>query len=97
MANKFREKQIEAEVLGELYNVLATKERDIHQDYRVIGTSDEQDTHWKTGELLWEDDEKTIPRMKQIWGYVDKEELSEDEEIRVAVYKRLMAALEKML
>ena len=95
--NKFEEKRIEAEVLSELYENVARKEQDVHEEYTVIGKSEEQDKDWRTGDLLWEDEEKTIPKMKDKYGTVEKTELSEEDELKIRVYKRIMAALEKML
>ena len=97
MLTKFDEKRIEAEVLGDLYKQLEEKERATKRDYRKVGVYDEQDTNWKTGELLWEDEEKTIPKMKDRWDYVDKEELTEEEELYLQVCRRIKSALEKMV
>lgn len=97
MLTKFDEKRIEAEILGELYRRLEEKVSETKRDYRRVGFYDEQDVHWKTGELLWEDEEKTIPKMKDKWGYVDKEELTEEEELTIQVCLKLKLALEKMI
>lgn len=94
---KFDEKRIEAEILGELYKFIEEKETGTMRDYRIVGTIDEQDTHWKTGELLWEDEEKTIPKMKAKWGYVAKEDLTDEEELYLKVCNRIKSALEKMV
>ena len=45
----------------------------------------------------WEDEEKTIPKMEDLWGTVEKETLSEMDELKLAVCKRIKAALEKMI
>jgi hypothetical protein len=97
MLTKFDEKRIEAEILGELYKSIEEKEAGTKRDYRKIGVYDEQDKAWDTGELLWEDEEKTIPKMKAKWGYVDKEELTEEDELYLQVYRKIKSALEKML
>ena len=99
MANKFKEKQIMAEILNELYNVVDKKEEDCRQEYRKIGVTDEQAKHWKTGELLWEDAEKTIPKMVDVWDYVMKsdEEMSEDDYVRIKVCQYIKSQLEKMI
>ena len=97
MLTKFDEKRVEAEILGELYKFIEEKETGTKRDYRKIGVYDEQDKHWNTGELLWEDEEKTIPKMRDKWGYVDKEELTEEEELYLQVCRRIKSALEKMI
>lgn len=97
MANKFQEKQILAEVLNELYSTLEEKEKSVHRDYRVVGKKATQRRHWNTGELMWEDDEKTIPLMEDDWQYVEKEDLTEEDVLKIKVYKYVMAQLEKMI
>lgn len=96
MANKFEEKKIEAEALSELYDIMVRKEKEVHQEYKIVGKLDEQATNWQ-GELLWEDAEHTIPKMRDKWDTVEKEELSDMDNMKIAVYKRIMTALEKML
>ena len=97
MANKFQEKQILAEVLSELYSILEEKQKCVHREYKIVGKKDTQSRHWNTGELMWEDEEKTIPRMDDDWQYVEKEELTEEDELKIKVYKYVMAQLEKMI
>lgn len=99
MANKFKEKQILAEILLDLYNVVEQREKDCQQDYRKVGVTDEQDKHWRTGELLWEDEAQTVPKMKEKWDYVAKteEEMSEDDRLRLKVCQQIKAQLEKMI
>ena len=97
MANKFQEKQILAEVLSELYNTVEEKEKRVHYEYKVVGKKDTQSKDWRTGELLWEDEEKTIPKYDNDWQYVEKEDLTEEDELKIKVYKYVMAQLEKMI
>lgn len=97
MLTKFDERRIEAEILGELYRVVEEKESGAKRDYRKVGVSDEQDKDWRTGELLWEDEEKTIPKMRDKWDYVAKEELTEEEELYLQVCHKIKSALEKMI
>jgi hypothetical protein len=97
--NKFKEKKIEAEILGDLYDTVDSRERAARQDYRVIQKDGKQATDWKTGELLWLDEAKTIPKMENVYGTVEKtdEELTDDDRMRIKVCQRIKAALEKML
>lgn len=99
MANKFKEKQHLAELLDQLYRVVQTEEDNCRQEYRKVGTTDEQEKHWKTGELLWEDEEKTIPKMRDKWDYVMKsdEEMGEDDYAKIKACQYLKAQLEKMI
>lgn len=97
MANKFQEKQILAEVLDELYSTLEAKEKSVHYEYKRVGKKDIQSKDWRTGELLWEDAEKTIPKYEDDWQDVEKENLTEEDELKIKVYKYVMAQLEKMI
>lgn len=97
MANKFKEKQVRAELLAELYDIVERKEKDLHEEYTVIGKSTIQAKDWRTGELLWEDEAKTIPVMRDEYGTVPKEELSEEDKLRSAVYKDVMEDLGDLL
>lgn len=97
MANKFQEKQILAEVLNELYNTVEAKEKGVHYEYKVVGKKDTQKTDWRTGELLWEDAEKTIPIYEDDWQDVEKEDLTEEDLLKIKVYQYVMAQLEKMI
>ncbi len=95
--NKFEEKRIEASILSELYEAVKRREQSAYCTYGVVVENDHQAKDWRTGELLWEDEEKTIPKMEHKWGDIPKEELSEEDEMTVAVCKRIKTALEKML
>ena len=99
MANKFKEKQYVAEILGRLYSQVLSEEKDCVQDYRRVGVTDVQETHWKTGELLWEDEEKTIPKMRDKWDYVakSKEDMNEDDYAKLSACQYIKTQLEKML
>ena len=97
MTNKFKEKQFTAEILSDLYETVESKERDIRTNYQPIGEVQEKD--WRTGELLWEDDEQTIPKMTKEWGYVDKDDddLSEDDKLKLKVCQYIKTQLEKLI
>lgn len=90
--NKFMEMRKKFEVLERLDKELDAILRDKLYDYRRVKetVTDEQDTSWRTGELLWEDEEKTIPKMRVDceWDYVarpDEELTDEDKALRKAV------------
>lgn len=97
MTNKFKEKKAIAEILDELYKIVQDKEDNAHNKYEIVG--EEQDKDWRTGELLWADEEKTIPKMVKKWDYVPKEdeELDLDDHATVKACQYIKAQLEKML
>ena len=97
MANKFKEKQYTAEILGELYAEVENREASIKCDYRPIGKKQEYD--WRTHDYVWEDEEKTIPHMVDDWGNVPKEddELTDEDKMKLRVCQQIKAALEKLI
>ena len=99
MANKFKEKQYVAELPDKLYREIEREDKDCVQEYRRVGTTDVQETHWKTGELIWEDEEKTIPKMRDKWDYVQKseEEMTEDNYAKLKACQYIKTQLEKMI
>ena len=83
--NVFMEKRKKIEVLESLNKELDNMLRNQMCDYQCIKetVTDVQDRHWRTDELLWEDEEKTIPKMKvnREYDYVPRpaEELTEED------------------
>ena len=98
MANKFMERRIEAEILGEIYEELEEKLKRSTMRYEWVGKEDEQARDWRTNELLWEDEEKTIPKYREKYDYVDVsyDELTEEEKMKAKVIQNIMAKLEKL-
>lgn len=96
--NKFMERKIEAEVLGELYEKLEHDLKYATMSYERVGKEIEQARDYKTGELLWEDDEQTIPKFRDNWDYVDvpEDKLTDEQRIKIKVIKSVMAKLEKL-
>ena len=97
MTNKFKEKQFTAEILADLYDEVESKERNIRTHYQPIG--EKQAFDWRNNELVWEDEEKTIPKMEKEWGYVDKdeEELTEEDKMKLKVCQQIKTQLERMI
>lgn len=97
MKNVFEEKAVVANELGRIYEYLQSRLNDLNTKYDVIGQS--QATNWKTGELLWEDEEQTIPKMSNDYGTVPKiaEDYTDDDRIRIATIEKVMKMLEKAL
>ena len=97
--NKFMENKFLAEALCEVYEAVVQKEKDIRQEYRRVGFEEEQATDWRTGELLWEDEEKTVPKYRDKYDYVNKDdsELTDEDWAKINAYQYIMSQLEKML
>ena len=96
--NKFMERKIEAEILSDLYEELERMERNATKRYEAVGKETEQARDYRTNELLWEDEEKTIPKYRCTYDYVDvpEENLTDEEKLRARVIRNLKAKLEKL-
>ena len=95
--NKFQVKKHEVDILTKLNERLNDLEKDNLQSYEVIDPCAQQATDWRTGELLWEDEEKTIPKYRPEYGYVEKTTLNDDEQAFQAAVNTIRASLEKLL
>lgn len=96
--NKFMERKIEAEILSDLYEELEGKLKNATTRYEVVGKEEEQARDWRTDELLWDDEEHTIPRYRDKYDYVPvaEKDLTDEERLRIKVIKSLMVKLEKL-
>lgn len=97
MAKRFTVMRKQAEVLERLEDVLNEIIRDKSMTYDVVGKEEEQARSWKTGELLWEDEEHTIPKYKNKYDYVPKTELDEDDQITIDVCNGFLKKLDKLI
>lgn len=97
MAKRFTVMRKQAEVLERLEDVLNEIIRDKSMTWDVVGKEEEQARHWKTDELLWEDEEHTIPKYKNKYDYVPKTELDEDDQITIDVCKGFLKKLDKLI
>lgn len=93
--NKFVEKKILCEKLEEVNSFIEDKIHDVMYSYEYLG--DVQANDWRTGELLWEDEEKTVPKMQGDWGYKLKDSLTEEDEANIEAMRKIQQTLEKML
>ena len=96
MANtKFKEAKIRAEVLQEVYESLEEKIRNTKQYWGVIKKDAKQKVDWRTNEPVFDDD--GLPVMEDERGYIDKEELTEDDELRIKVLQDVIKSIERLL
>lgn len=96
---KIKQKQEVLRILGRLYDILESETRDAGCDYVEVGKETTQKKHWKTGELLWEDDEKTIPKYDSIYDWVKKkpEDFSDDDKTTMSAIEIIEKHLDKLL
>ena len=93
MENIFTVKSIVAQELAEVYGYIENRIKDYNTKYDVVEILDEQETHWKTGEPLWEDasddvmdivrdavlDNVSIDRLvEQVENYFDVDDVMDD-------------------
>ncbi len=93
------EKREMLEILERFERVLNDEEEDVGKIYKIVGKETEQARDWKTDELKWEDEEKTIPLYRDKYDYVDKteDEMTDKDYARLSAIKKLREALEKMI
>ena len=70
--NVFKTKAKEFEILSNILNELYDQKDKVFKSYSKVG--EEQKKDWRTGELCWEDEEHTIPEMRDIYDYVTRSE-----------------------
>lgn len=97
MAKRFQTMATQAQVLTKIEALLEEIIKDTSMTLDVVGKEDEQATSWKTGELLWEDEEKTIPKYRDRYDYVPKKELDEDDQCMIDVCKGFLKKLDKLI
>lgn len=85
------------DIIKGIYERLDVFEDDVSQEYTVVGKTEEQAVDWHTKEPLWEDEDKTIPKYRDKYDYVKKEELSEDDKARLEAINQIRTALEKLV
>lgn len=97
--NKFKVNAKESELLSRMAELLMSELESTQTSYQVVGKEDEQAHDYRTGELLWEDEEHTIPKYRDKWGNVPKrpEDITPEDEITIAACNNLLAKLEKLM
>ena len=95
--NAIKEKRMMLEVLEELMETLDTQEKNVRMELGVVGKEETQARNWKTDELVWDDDEKTIPHYNNKYDYIPKQELSENDSTKLKAIEKIRATLEKMV
>lgn len=97
--NKFMEMKIKAEVLSDVYEMIFDEARRKCLRYEVVEENYQQATDWRTGELRWKDEEKTIPLMVDRYDFVEipEEEMTEEEQVKKDVYDLVLKKIESLL
>lgn len=92
-------KKAQVEVLEKLVNTLEEIKKDTIYDYRVVGKKDTQAKNWKTGELVWEDEEHTIPKYDDKYDYVKipDDERTPEQSATLQAIETIEIALDKLI
>lgn len=85
------------DLLETLYKELDDAERPIGKSYECVGKEEEQAKDWRTGELLWEDEEQTIPKYRDKWDWVEKSELDDNDKAKKEAIETIRKALDKLV
>lgn len=94
---KLKVKEQVLDIVKYFFEILERKEEETTEEYACVGKSDEQAVDWHTKELLWEDEDKTIPKYRDKYDYVKKEELNEDDKARLEAINIIRTTLEKLV
>ena len=96
---RFAQMKLQAEVLEHLEKDLNEMIDNLITSYEVIGKENEQARDWRTGELKWEDEEKTIPYFKNVYGRVPipADQLDEEAKVKAEICKTFIKKLDKLL
>lgn len=90
---KFAEKKMLCEELENISVFIESRLKEIETTYECVG--EEQARDW-LGNLRWEDEEQTVPKMTTKWEYVPKE-MDDEEKSRAKMVRKILAELEKMV
>lgn len=102
MATKYQEMRARIEILEKLDSELDSIIKNAAYTYKVVKETptDEQAKNWK-GELLWEDAEKTVPKMhiEKEYDFVpkDKSEMTEEDYLTVKIAEDIKKTLLKLV
>jgi len=100
MKTSLQKLKVKAQVLDivkDFYERLDRYEEESSLEYTVVGKSEEQAVDWHTKEPLWEDEDKTIPKYRDKYDYVKKEDLSDDDKARLEAINVIRTTLEKLV
>lgn len=95
ITNRFTVKKMEIDVLERLFSFIDDEEKNIKQEYVFSHFTDEPRKHWKTGEVLT-DNEGNI-RYEEVWEYKDKEELTDNDRDKLIALNNIRTLLETAL
>lgn len=93
--SKFAEKKGFIEALEQTFSYVQDCKNDCARDFRKIG----EEQRIRNGEPCWEDEEHTIPEMKDTWGYVDVsiDEMEDDVYAKYIAYDTILKALDALI
>ena len=93
-----RNKKAMLDVMEKLFSELDNIEEWETKEYKQVGLEDEQATD-RNGNLLWEDEDETIPKYRAKYDYVEipKNMLSDDSKAKLEAIEKIRTTLEKLV
>ena len=92
-------KRAQIDVIEKLLEALDDLRKDTSKEYKKVGKETKQATNWRTGELLWEDEEKTIPKYEDRYEYVDipEEQMTDSKKALLQAISDMESKLDAMI
>lgn len=94
--SKFKMEQIKLDVLESFYSKLDKEEEDIQQEFKKTGEQRVK-KDWENGNGAPMYNEDGSPVMEDVWGYVEKSNLSEEDNYRLVVLNLIRTRLDEVL
>ena len=87
------------DILRKIAEALSAFEKDTLYEYKCVGKEDEQARDWRTDELLWEDDEHTIPMYRSKYDYVkvSDNEMTDGKRAALVAIEEVKAYFDKII
>lgn len=97
--NEFELTCAKVDIIRDIMEKIKREVDDLLNKYEFTGYSTEQRKHWKTGELIWEDEKKTIPSYEKTYETrrLEVSELDDNEYAKYVAYKEIMDYLTKSI
>lgn len=95
--NEIERRIYTAEIVNDLYKEVEQKAKSLRYNYAVIG--EEQVKKWNSEACEWEPqwNEDGTPMMRDKWGDVERDELTDDDKERLEILEDLQRKLAKMI
>ena len=94
---RVKERKYEIEILERICSLIEDEIKNVSNEYQLVGKEEEQARRYSTGELLYEDEEKTIPLYRDKYEFLPKQTLTDEDKARIAAYEKIADNICKMI